>query len=58
MAVYCGNPNVFNTRFTQIEKVNKEDLQRVAKTYLTPENRTVITTLPKPRADVAAQTVK
>ena len=58
MAVYYGDPNVFNTRFTQIENVNKEDLQRVAKTYLTPENRTVITTLPKPRADVAAQTVK
>ena len=27
----------------------KQDIQRVAKTYLTEENRTVVTTLPKPR---------
>ncbi len=39
----------------KIQNVNKEDLQRVAKTYLTEDNRTVITTLPKPRAEVTAQ---
>ena len=33
----------------------KEDLQRVAKTYLTEENRTVIATLPKPRVEAALQ---
>lgn len=57
LAVYYGDPNVFNTRFTQIENENKEDLERVAKTYLVEDNRTVITTLPKPRAEATAQAV-
>ena len=53
MAVIYGDPNLINTRFDKIENVTKEDLQRAAKTYLTAENRTVLTTLPKPKAESA-----
>ena len=53
MAVIFGDPNLINTRFDKIQNVGKEDLQRVAKTYLTEENRTVVTTLPKPKAETA-----
>ena len=48
-----GDPNLINTRFDKIQNVGKEDIQRVAKTYLTEENRTVVTTLPKPKAETA-----
>jgi zinc protease len=51
MAVFFNDPNLINTRFSKIQSVTKEDIQRVAKTYLTEENRTVITTLPKPKAE-------
>ena len=53
MAVIYGDPNLINTRFDKIQNVGKEDIQRVAKTYLTDENRTVVTTLPKPKAETA-----
>ncbi len=53
MAVIYGDPNLINTRFDKIQKVDKEDLERVAKTYLTEENRTVVTTLPKPKGETA-----
>ncbi len=53
MAVIYGDPNLINTRFDKIQKVDKDDIQRVAKTYLTEENRTVLTTLPKPKAESA-----
>ena len=55
MAVYFNDPNLINTRFTKIQSVSKEDIQRVAKAYLTVENRTVVTTLPKPKPAVAAK---
>ena len=55
MAVYYSDPNVINSRVTKIDNVNKEDLQRVAKTYLTQDNRTVVITLPKPRVEGTAQ---
>jgi zinc protease len=53
MASIYGDPNLINTRFDKIASVGKEDLQRAAKTYLTDENRTVVTTLPKPKAESA-----
>jgi predicted Zn-dependent peptidase len=56
MAVVYGDPNLINTRFDRIQEVGKNDLQRVAKTYLTEENRTVVTTLPKPKAETASKT--
>jgi predicted Zn-dependent peptidase len=48
-----GDPNLINTRFQKIQSVSKSDLERVAKTYLTEENRTVVTTLPKPKSEAA-----
>lgn len=53
MAVIYGDPNLINTRFDKIEQVSTSDIQRAAKTYLTEENRTVVTTLPKPKAETA-----
>jgi zinc protease len=53
MSVIYGDPNLINTRFDKIQNVGKEDIQRVAKSYLTEENRTVVTTLPKPKAESA-----
>ncbi len=55
MASIYGDPNLINTRFDKIQNVSKEDIQRVAKTYLTENNRTVVTTLPKPKAETAAK---
>jgi len=53
MASIFGDPNLINTRFDKEQSVGKPDIQRVAKTYLTEENRTVVTTLPKPKAEAA-----
>jgi len=46
-AVYYGDPNVINTRLEQLMAVTKEDVQRVARRYLRPNNRTVVITIPK-----------
>jgi predicted Zn-dependent peptidase len=53
MASIYGDPNLINTRFDKIASVGKDDIQRVAKTYLTEANRTVVTTLPKPKPESA-----
>jgi len=55
MTVFFNDPNLINTKFNKILSVGKADLQRVAKTYLTEENRTVIATLPKARVEAALQ---
>ncbi len=55
LAVFYGDPNLINTTLGKIQNVAKNDIQRVAKAYLTEENRTVITTLPKPKAEAAAK---
>jgi zinc protease len=55
MTVFFNDPNLINTKFNKIQSVGKADLQRVAKTYLTEENRTVIATLPKARVEAALQ---
>lgn len=52
-AVYYNQPGLLNDRAALLTKVSKEDLQRVAKKYLTPENRTVVTTVPGRRAPAA-----
>ncbi len=46
-ALFYGDPAVVNTRYDRLAKLNAGDVQRVAKTYLTPENRTVVVTIPK-----------
>jgi predicted Zn-dependent peptidase len=50
MATIYGDPNLINTRLEKIAGVSKEDLERVANAYLTADNRTVVTTLPKTEA--------
>lgn len=50
-----GDPNLINTRMDKIQNVSKEDIQRSASTYLTQDNRTVLTTLPKPKGDSASK---
>ena len=49
-AVFYNDPNVINTGGDKLMSVTKEQIQRVARTYLTQANRTVITTVPKPAA--------
>jgi len=48
-AVFYNDPNLINTIEENFNKVTKDDLQRVAKTFLKDTNRTVITTVPKPK---------
>jgi zinc protease len=49
-AVYYGDPGLINTRADRTMKVTAADVQRVAKKYLVPENRTVVITNPAPAA--------
>ncbi len=46
--VYFGNTNLINTEIQRFMKVTREDIQRVAKQYLTKKNRVVLYYLPKP----------
>ena len=51
--IYYGAPDLINTIEQNYNRVTKEDLQRVARTYLKNTNRTVITTIPRPKAPAA-----
>ena len=46
-ALFYNDPNLINTRVDRIVKVTAADVQRVARKYLTKENRSVIVTMPK-----------
>ena len=46
-AASFGDTELINRRVERIAKVTAADVQRVARTYLVPENRTVVTTMPK-----------
>lgn len=48
-AVYYNDPGLINTIEDKFAKVTKDDLQRVARSYFKETNRTVITTVPKPK---------
>ncbi len=48
-AVFYNDPGLINTMQEKIDKVTKEDIQRVARKYLTPENRAVVFSIPKPK---------
>jgi zinc protease len=47
------DPGLINTRLQKINAVTREDVRRVAKKYLVPTGRTVLTTLPAPAAPTA-----
>lgn len=49
-AAHFGDPALVNARADRIARVTAADVQRVARTYLVPENRTVVTTVPKAAA--------
>jgi predicted Zn-dependent peptidase len=49
-ALIYGDPAIVNTRLDRLAKFKAADVQRVAKQYLVPEQRTVVITLPKPAA--------
>jgi len=49
-AVFYNDPGLINTRYQRLSSITAADVQRVAKQYLTPENRTVVITNPKPPA--------
>ena len=49
-ALFYDDPARINTRATRLNAVTAADVQRVARQYLTPENRAVIITTPKPAA--------
>jgi predicted Zn-dependent peptidase len=49
-ALFHDDPNLINTRAEKIAAVTAEDVQRVARKYLTAENRSVVITSPKPAA--------
>jgi zinc protease len=52
--VAWNDPEVVNTEEARLDAVTKDDILRVAKTYLAPTNRTVITTLPKKKSATGA----
>jgi predicted Zn-dependent peptidase len=54
-ALFYDNPGLINTRAEKIAAVTADDVQRVARTYLTRENRTVVVTNPKKPATSSNQ---
>jgi zinc protease len=51
--VYYNEPNLINARLDKVAAVTKEDVQRVANKYLLDTNRTIVVTMPKPKAKTA-----
>jgi len=49
-AVYYNEPGLINTRLDKVNAVTKADVQRVANTYFTKENRVVVITTPAARS--------
>jgi zinc protease len=49
-AAFYNDPNVINTGNDKLMSVTKEQIQKAARMYLVDSNRTVLTTVPKPRA--------
>ena len=49
-AVFFDDPAIINTRYERIASLKVDDLQRVSRQYLVPSNRTVVVTMPAPKA--------
>jgi predicted Zn-dependent peptidase len=54
MAVYFNDPDLVNSQTKTLTKVSKQQVQQAIKTYLTEANRTVVITVPKPKAAAAS----
>jgi zinc protease len=54
LTLLYGDPAKINTLYERVGKLNAADVLRVARTYLTPENRTVVLTTPRPAATPGA----
>jgi len=54
-SVYFDDPAIINTRYERIASLKIEDLQRVARQYLVPANRTVAITVPAKQAAPAKE---
>jgi zinc protease len=52
-AVYFHDPGLVNTVLTHYSEVTPADIQRVARKYLEPAERTVVLTIPKAQAEAA-----
>lgn len=52
-AVYYNEPGLINARLDKVAAVTKEDVQRVANKYLVDTSRTVVVTMPQPKAKSA-----
>jgi zinc protease len=48
-SVFFNDPGIINTRYERIASVKIDDVQRVAKQYLAPTNRTIVVTTPAPK---------
>jgi predicted Zn-dependent peptidase len=53
--LYFGSPSRINTQWDRLTKFSAADVQRVAKQYLTPENRTVVISMPGVPADASTR---
>ncbi|HKR11803.1 MAG TPA: pitrilysin family protein [Pyrinomonadaceae bacterium] len=51
--VYYNEPGLINSRLDKVAAVTKEDVMRVANKYLVDTNRTIVVTMPKPKAKSA-----
>lgn len=54
-ALFWNDPDLINTYPDRIAKVTAADVQRVARQYFVPTNRTVVTTMPKAAAGAAGE---
>jgi len=53
-SVFFNDPGIVNTRYERIASLKIEDVQRVARQYLVPANRTVVVTVPVKKEAPAA----
>jgi predicted Zn-dependent peptidase len=58
LAVYYDDPGLINTRWERLAAITAADVQRVARQYLTANNRTVVITNPKTAAPAPAEPQK